>query len=160
MSIYEWLSSVAAALLTTIYCYGGQQAETIYREEQRGYIQEIEAENVGGTSGEIYENINHNHEPTNKEEIKEAIRREFAGLGEKAVAWGLRVARCESTYRHRDSSGNILFNGSCCYGILQFNSETYAEFCGGNVLNSTAIEQIRCARKMYEQGLQHHWECK
>lgn len=155
MSTNDIAAYLVMAAIPVLTINGRVKYDTTKQTQPEGEVRE-----VGGNAEEVAGYSSEEHRLTNPDEIKEAIREEFAPLGEVAEAWGLRIAGCESTYRHWDSAGELLFNGSCCYGLFQFHPQTYVHYCDGDVWGSTARDQIRCAREMYEQGLQHHWECK
>jgi Transglycosylase SLT domain len=87
--------------------------------------------------------------------IQQIIAGAFASQGQAAVAWGLRIAKCESGYNPR------AVNPSGATGLFQFMPSTFANTppgrAGGSIWDPVA--QSQAAAWMYSQGRQREWQC-
>jgi soluble lytic murein transglycosylase-like protein len=87
--------------------------------------------------------------------IQQIISGAFAAQGTAGVAWGLRIAKCESGYNPR------AVNPSGASGLFQFMPSTFANTppgrAGGSIWD--AVAQSQAAAWMYSQGRQHEWQC-
>jgi hypothetical protein len=87
--------------------------------------------------------------------IQAIIQNAFTPQGQAAVAWGIRIAKCESGY-NPDAR-----NPSGAEGLFQFMPSTFANTppgrAGGSIWDPTANAQA--AAWMYSQGRQGEWEC-
>lgn len=87
--------------------------------------------------------------------IQQIITNAFAPQGQAAVDWGLRIAKCESTYNP------YARNPSGAEGLFQFMPSTFANTppgrAGGSIWDPTA--QSQAAAWMYSQGRQGEWQC-
>lgn len=87
--------------------------------------------------------------------IQQIIVQSFQPQGQAAVAWGLRIAKCESTYNPH------AVNPSGAEGLFQFMPSTFAKtppgLAGGSIWDPVANSQA--AAWMYSQGRQGEWEC-
>ena len=93
--------------------------------------------------------------PTNPEEIKATIIREFEVLGREAVDWALRVAFCESTFNP------LADNGTSC-GLYQYLPATWEG--SWNPYRDYSIwdwrAQVKATAVAYQLGKQGWWVCK
>ena len=87
--------------------------------------------------------------------IQQIIIGAFQSQGQAAVDWGLRIAKCESTYNPR------AVNPSGAEGLFQFMPSTFANTppgrAGGSIWDPVA--QSQAAAWMYSQGRQSEWQC-
>jgi hypothetical protein len=87
--------------------------------------------------------------------VQDIITRAFTPLGATAVAWGLRVARCESGYNPRAYNGAGPY-----YGLFQFLTSTFrATPYGGQDIYDPVANASAAAWK-YSQGGAGAWGCK
>lgn len=88
------------------------------------------------------------------ENIKAYITVVFTPLGPEAVAWGLRVAKCESWYDPRavNRRGNW-------HGLYQYHPLTWAKVSGGADIYDWQA-QTRATARLYSLGQQWHWACR
>lgn len=87
--------------------------------------------------------------------IQDIITRAFTPLGATAVAWGLRVAKCESGYNPRAYNPAGPY-----YGLFQFLQSTFnaTPFKGQDIYDPTA--NAGAAAWKYSQGGSGAWGCK
>ena len=87
--------------------------------------------------------------------IQQIIVQAFQPLGQAAVDWGLRIAKCESGYNPH------AVNPSGASGLFQFMPSTFAKSppgrAGGSIWDPVANSQA--AAWVYSQGRQGEWEC-
>jgi soluble lytic murein transglycosylase-like protein len=87
--------------------------------------------------------------------IQQIIVQSFQPLGQAAVDWGLRIAKCESGYNPN------AINPSGAAGLFQFMPSTFRNTppgrAGGSIWDPSANAQA--AAWMYSQGRQGEWEC-
>jgi hypothetical protein len=87
--------------------------------------------------------------------IQQIIVQSFQPLGQAAVDWGLRIAKCESGYNPN------AINPSGAAGLFQFMPSTFRNTppgrAGGSIWDPAANSQA--AAWMYSQGRQGEWEC-
>jgi soluble lytic murein transglycosylase-like protein len=88
--------------------------------------------------------------------VQQIITGAFQSQGQAAVAWGLRIANCESGYNPRAR------NPSGASGLFQFMPQTFANTppgrAGGSIWDPLTSSQA--AAWMYSQGRQSEWQCK
>ena len=62
--------------------------------------------------------------------------------------------KCESGFKYNAFAPNK-YGGS--YGIAQFIPQTFSRMCRGDY--TSARDQLICAAKMFQMGLQKNWDC-
>jgi hypothetical protein len=87
--------------------------------------------------------------------VQDIITKAFTPLGATAVAWGLRVAKCESGYNPRAYNGAGPY-----YGLFQFLMSTFkaTPFGGQDVYDPVA--NAGAAAWKYSQGGAGSWGCR
>lgn len=87
--------------------------------------------------------------------IQDIITRAFAPLGPTAVAWGLRVARCESGYNPRAYNPAGPY-----YGLFQFLMSTFRATPYGNQDIYDPMANASAAAWKYSRGGAGAWGCR
>jgi hypothetical protein len=87
--------------------------------------------------------------------VQDIITKAFTPLGATAVAWGLRVAKCESGYNPRAYNGSGPY-----YGLFQFLMSTFkaTPFGGQDIYDPVA--NAGAAAWKYSQGGAGAWGCR
>jgi hypothetical protein len=87
--------------------------------------------------------------------VQDIITKAFTPLGATAVAWGLRVAKCESGYNPRAYNGAGPY-----YGLFQFLMSTFkaTPFGGQDIYDPVA--NASAAAWKYSQGGAGSWGCR
>jgi soluble lytic murein transglycosylase-like protein len=92
--------------------------------------------------------------PSASGNVQDTVRAAFAPYGPAAVAWGLRVARCESGFNPRAVNGAGPY-----YGLFQFAMPTFrATPYGGQNVYDPAVNASAAAWK-YAHGGARAWGC-
>ena len=86
--------------------------------------------------------------------VKDIITKAFTPLGATAVAWGLRVAGCESGYNPRAYNGAGPY-----YGLFQFLMSTFRATPFGNRDIYDPVANASAAAWKYSQGGARAWGC-
>jgi Transglycosylase SLT domain len=87
--------------------------------------------------------------------IQDIITKAFTPFGATAVAWGLRVAKCESGYNPRAYNGAGPY-----YGLFQFLMSTFKATPFGSQDIYDPVANAGAAAWKYSQGGAGAWGCK
>lgn len=87
--------------------------------------------------------------------VQDIIVKAFTPYGATAVAWGLRVARCESGYNPRAYNPAGPY-----YGVFQFLMSTFRATPYGNGDIYDPVANVNAAAWKYAQGGAGAWGCK
>jgi hypothetical protein len=151
--------SQAATQLAKIAADRNQAAQVV--QQTQSTVQAAQAEAARSQAAQALQNraqsVNQQAQTTAAApgSIQQIIVSSFQPLGQAAVDWGLRIAKCESGYNPH------AVNPSGASGLFQFMPSTFAKTppgrAGGSIWDPSANSQA--AAWMYSQGRQGEWQC-